>query len=214
MDEGHRARPGRHGARGSRSSRHGQRRLRPPRTSCDGGATGRDPAPALRRRRRKMGSRPSPRLPPAGARSAASFISGAESLQACPATVRSRQMVLRKVRIGPPGWCSTPPTSGTGPAATSTETVLASPARTPYPCNMPGNRYGQFCPVAKAAEILTERWTPLCSPRAARGKPSVQRAAARGTAHVGHPALRTPAAAGALGPPPAQPPPGNTALGR
>ena len=21
--------------------------------------------------------------------------------------------------------------------------------------------YGQFCPVAKAAEILTERWTPL-----------------------------------------------------
>lgn len=26
---------------------------------------------------------------------------------------------------------------------------------------MPGNRYGQFCPVAKAAEILTERWTPL-----------------------------------------------------
>jgi DNA-binding HxlR family transcriptional regulator len=23
------------------------------------------------------------------------------------------------------------------------------------------SRYGQFCPVAKAAEILAERWTPL-----------------------------------------------------
>lgn len=23
------------------------------------------------------------------------------------------------------------------------------------------SRYGQFCPVAKAAEVLAERWTPL-----------------------------------------------------
>jgi hypothetical protein len=22
-------------------------------------------------------------------------------------------------------------------------------------------RYGQFCPIAKAAEIVAERWTPL-----------------------------------------------------
>jgi DNA-binding HxlR family transcriptional regulator len=26
---------------------------------------------------------------------------------------------------------------------------------------MPSHGYGQFCPVAKAAEVLTERWTPL-----------------------------------------------------
>src|ERR1051325_3713743 len=34
------------------------------------------------------------------------------------------------------------------------------------PCTVPYSRarmkgYGQFCPVAKAAEIVAERWTPL-----------------------------------------------------
>ena len=35
----------------------------------------------------------------------------------------------------------------------------------PYPPRMPTVRamkgYGQFCPVAVAAEIFAERWTPL-----------------------------------------------------
>src|SRR5688500_15804127 len=42
--------------------------------------------------------------------------------------------------------------------STSGSAVDPSPGR-PDTREMPG--YGQFCPIAQASEVLTERWTPL-----------------------------------------------------
>ena len=59
--------------------------------------------------------------------------------------------------------------------------------------------YGQFCPVAQAAEVLTERWTLLVAARAADGQHPLQRAAARRAADVLLAAQQTAAGDGALG---------------
>ena len=57
--------------------------------------------------------------------------------------------------------------------------------------------YGQFCPIAQAVEVLTERWTLLVVRELLDGKHPVQRAPARCAAHVLVAAQQTPARAGA-----------------
>ena len=57
---------------------------------------------------------------------------------------------------------------------------------------MPG--YGQFCAIAQAAEVLTERWTPLVIRElGAHGQPTVQRHPAWSPTDVLVPAQQAPA---------------------
>src|SRR6266566_259212 len=46
-----------------------------------------------------------------------------------------------------------------GTPRSTAESAVARARRRVETSDMPG--YGQFCPLAQAAEVLTERWTPL-----------------------------------------------------
>ena len=52
-------------------------------------------------------------------------------------------------------------------------------------------RYGQFCPVAKAAEIFADRWTPLIVRELCFGPMHLRRPAVRHAADLAHHAGRS-----------------------